>query len=149
MNITYRQATNLDIDVVTNLLLQLFTDHDPHSLRAENELLLEDKDAAIFLAFDRAEAVGIAHVAMRFEYVEGVDSSSCGYLEAIYVRDTYRNTGIAQQLVLHCEAWTLAHKSNILASDCEVQNLASAHFHEHIGFKEVSRNIHFTKDIKR
>ena len=60
MNITYRQATNLDIDVVTNLLLQLFTDHDPHSLRAENELLLEDKDAAIFLAFNGLDAIAVA-----------------------------------------------------------------------------------------
>lgn len=46
-----------------------------------------------------------------------------------------------------CEKWAKEHCCTEFASDCEVDNLASEQFHKAIGFKEVSRNIHFVKPL--
>ena len=55
--------------------------------------------------------------------------------------------GIAKALVLKGEEWAKSKNCEEFASDCEVENIESYLFHQQIGFREVSRNIHFVKKI--
>ena len=87
--------------------------------------------------------VGFSEVTLRMDYVEGLDSGGCGYLEGVFVKEEYRGQGIARQLVMTCQQWSEEKGGKGFASDCEQTNETSRLFHESIGFKEVSRNIHF------
>ena len=65
------------------------------------------------------------------------------YLE----KEEYTSKGVGKALINMCEKWAKEHCCTEFASDCEVDNLASEQFHKAIGFKEVSRNIHFVKPL--
>ena len=141
-----REAGLKDLDLVTELLSCLFTCHDQGELREENRGILQSQDETIWLASLGDTPVGAVHVAVRHEYVEGApEGFISGYLEAIYVLPAHRFRGIARQLVLQCESWSKEKGCKVLASDCELDNLAGARFHKKTGFGEVSRNIHFVK----
>ena len=111
----------------------------------EKELLasLEDEHRQFFLYIINNEVVGFSEVTLRMDYVEGLDSGGCGYLEGVFVKEEYRGQGIARQLVMTCQQWSEEKGGKGFASDCELTNETSRLFHESIGFKEVSRNIHF------
>ena len=111
----------------------------------EKELLasLEDEHRQFFLYIINNEVVGFSEVTFRMDYVEGLDSGGTGYLEGIYVQEDYRGLGVGRELVSCCQNWSKAKGAKGFASDCEITNEESRLFHERIGFKEVSRNIHF------
>ena len=49
--------------------------------------------------------VGFAQCGLRRDYVEGTESSPVGYLEGIFVKESYRSKGCAKELLLACESW--------------------------------------------
>ena len=103
--------------------------------------------AAFFLAFEQERAVGFAQCQLRHDYVEGTDSSPVGYLEGIYVADGYRKQGIAKAHLKACENWAKTKGCSEFASDCELSNLQSLHFHLSMGFEEANRIVCFTKKL--
>lgn len=76
----------------------LWPGHTEEELTAEMAELISSSEAVIFLAFEECRAVGFAQVQLRRDYVEGTTSSPVGYLEGIYVEETYRRRGIASRL---------------------------------------------------
>lgn len=145
-HLTFRHAGPDDLKLVTDLFARLFTDHDARQICEENRGIIQSEDETILLACLDNTPVGAAHAAVRREYVEGTFREDVsGYLEAIYVLPTYRFKGIARQLVLQCESWSKEKGCKVMASDCDLDNLASERFHKKTGFVEVSRNIHFIK----
>lgn len=74
-------------------------------------------------------------------------NSPCGYLEGVFVECPYRRKGIAKALVIKGEEWVKSKNCEEFASDCELENVESYLLHQQIGFREVSRNIHFVKEI--
>ncbi len=105
--------------------------------------LLAGQDVACFLAED----IGFAQCQLRHDYVEGTDSSPVGYLEGIYVDEAHRGKGVAAQLLQACENWASDMGCTEFASDCELGNAASQHFHEKAGFMEANRIICYTKKL--
>ena len=76
-----------DLITVTTLLRKLYGGHHTtQELIAENKVFLLDPTQAFFLAIDGDAAVGVAHVSVRREYVEGSNNDVCGYLEAVYIK---------------------------------------------------------------
>ena len=146
--ITYRAAMRGDLKKVAEMILLIYNeDNTFDSLYAEClELHASERDT-LQVAFDGDNAVGFAHCALRFDYVEGTDGGTIGYLEGIYVDPQYRLQGVARTLVAECQAWNRAKGCAEFASDCVIDNLESLRFHLSIGFAEVSRNIHFVKKI--
>ena len=53
----------------------------------------------IFLAISEEHIVGFAQCGLRFDYVEGTDSSPVGYLEGIFVLEEYKKRGYAKELL--------------------------------------------------
>ncbi len=93
------------------------------------------------------EYLGFAQVSMRFDYVEGSDSSPVAYLEGIYVKDENRRKGIAMALVKRAEEWGREKGCSEMASDCSLDNYLSIDFHNGIGFEEANRLVCFIKRI--
>ena len=126
MAIQYRRATPADLMTVTNLLRKLYGEHHTSAeLLAENRANFANPSQAFFLAYDDCAAVGIAHAAIRREYVEGSHNDVCGYLEAIYTEPEYRGRGIARELAYECEKWAARNHCTLFASDCELDNIDS------------------------
>ena len=90
---------------------------------------------------------GFAQCQLRYDYVEGTKTTPVGYLEGIFIKDGYRNKGYAKELLLECEAWAKYNGCQEFASDCEIDNINSLHFHKAMNFTEANRIICFIKAL--
>ena len=135
-----------DAYAAAKLAVQMW-EHPIDALAAEFEETLRSSEDAMFLYMDQGMPIGFAHCSLRHDYVEGTDSSPVGYLEGVFVEETYRKQGVAKMLVEACESWAKEMGCVEFASDCEIDNTASLAFHLSIGFAEESRNIHFAKKL--
>ena len=142
-----RKAEINDLTILAELACQLWPHHTVEEMYTEFAEILAKTDAAYFLAYAEETAVGFAQCQLRYDYVEGTDSSPVGYLEGIYVADGYRKQGVAKELLSACESWAKAKGCTEFASDCELDNVQSLQFHLNVGFEEVNRIICFTKKI--
>ena len=138
-------ATLDDLSNVANLALKLWPDSDYGELEKEMREAILNKQAFIALFMDADASVGFAHCQLRFDYVEGTESSPVGYLEGIFVDENHRNKGIAKQLLNYCEDWARKKGCKEFGSDCELENTQSYIFHLRVGFLEVNRLISFKK----
>ena len=136
-----------DIEKIVLLVKKLFTNTPIDKLR--NELIqdLVKKDIAIFVCYLKNEIIAFAQCQLRYDYVEGTNSSPVGYLEGIYVEPMYRKQGIAKKLLEECEKWSLKKGCTEFASDCELNNSISFNFHLSVGFEEANRIICFRKKL--
>ena len=142
-----RKAEIKDLSILAELACQLWPDHTVEEMCAEFAEILAKPDAAFFLAYAEETAVGFAQCQLRYDYVEGTDSSPVGYLEGIYVTESYRHHGIAKRLLHACEVWAKEQGCTEFASDCELDNMQSLQFHLNVGFEEANRIICFTKKL--
>lgn len=146
-NLRVHSADKTDLPALAGLGVKLWPTHTPDDLQAEFAETLRQPDAAFFLAVLDAQPVGFAQCGLRYDYVEGTDSSPVGYLEGVYVEPEWRRTGVATRLVAACENWARAKGCAEFASDCELDNIDSLRFHLGAGFAEANRIICFTKRL--
>ena len=142
-----RKAEAADQDAVASLMLQLWPHHIQEEMEREAGALLKQKDTAVFLKWQQNDPVGFAQCQLRHDYVEGCDSSPVGYLEGLYVKENHRGKGIAKELLITCEKWAKEKGCREFASDCELNNTQSLHFHMRAGFAEANRIICFVKKV--
>lgn len=141
-----RKAELGDLDALADLARKLWPDHEEGALRLDLAEILAKPDAAFFLA-EEGKPLGFAQCQLRYDYVEGTESSPVGYLEGIFVEDCFRSRGVARELLSACESWTKDQGCREFASDCELTNTASLAFHMALGFEEANRIICFTKKL--
>lgn len=136
-----------DLPDVVRLAFGLWPEHDPKELEAECADLL--KTGTLFALYEAPNGVpvGFAQCQLRHDYVEGTETSPVGYLEGIYVEPAFRGQGIARELLHFCEDWAREKGCREFASDCELTNTESLHFHLHTGFREANRIICFCKKL--
>ena len=79
--------------------------------------------------------------------MEGTETTPVGYLEGIFVKESYRNRGYARELLNKCETWAKDKGCKEFASDCELDNGNSFQFHKAMNFTEANRIICFTKKL--
>ena len=142
-----QKAEAKDVHAVAKLSCQLWPDNTVEEMRSELAGIIAKPDAAFFLAYEDDVPVGFAQCQLRYDYVEGTDSSPVGYLEGIYVEEGYRKQGIARELLSACESWAKEKDCAEFASDCELVNVQSLQFHLSVGFEEANRIICFAKRI--
>lgn len=142
-----RKALSQDLPQITQLACRLWPEHAPSDLLEEMSVLFNQGKVVFFLALEEDTAVGFAQCQLRYDYVEGTDSSPVGYLEGIYVKEEHRAQGIAKALVAACEDWARNQGCREFASDCELDNEQSLRFHLKAGFREANRIICFTKAL--
>lgn len=142
-----RRATIDDVDFLAEFAVKIYTGANVTELTEEFSENIRNENSAFFIKFDDEKPVGFAEAGLRFDYVEGTDSSPVGYLEGIYVLPEYRRKGFARALVGECEKWVKSKNCTEFGSDCELSNVESFNFHKSIGFLEANRIICFAKNL--
>ncbi len=94
------------------------------------------------------EPVGLAEAAVRHDYVNGAQTSPVVFLEGIYVVPSARRQGIAAQLIAAVSAWAAAAGYRELASDAQLENIASHALHAALGFEATERVVFFRKALR-
>ena len=142
-----RKATLEDVPQLVSLAIQMWKSHTVEDLtKIFCEHIRKGKNI-IFLAISEEHIVGFAQCGLRFDYVEGTDSSPVGYLEGIFVLEEYKKRGYAKELLGECQNWAKDQGCLEFASDCELDNEDSLKFHLKMGFAEANRIICFTKSL--
>lgn len=142
-----KSATKDIAVVVANLAIQMWEDTTIEGLTEEFIELIEKEDAQVFVKFVQDKAVGFAQCQLRYDYVEGTETTPVGYLEGIFVEEEYRGKGYAKELLSECQKWAKEKGCCEFASDCELDNVTSLKFHMVMGFEEANRIICFTKKL--
>ena len=132
---------------IANLAIQMWTETTVQELIEEFTDLISKEDAQLLLKYDQNTPVGFAQCQLRYDYVEGTETSPVGYLEGIFIAEEYRHKGYAKELLSECEKWAKEKGCTEFASDCETDNDSSFNFHMALGFEEANRIICFTKKL--
>ncbi|OGX78086.1 GCN5 family acetyltransferase [Exiguobacterium sp. SH31] len=143
-----RKANARDEAALLKLMQALWPDAPLIELTAELRLGLRSGKMHYFLATDNT-AVGFCQLSFRHDYVPGATSSPTAFLEGIYVDASLREQGVATRLVEAAASYARSKGCDELASDTEIDNNGSQHFHERIGFQEVERTVHYMKKLSR
>ena len=142
-----KKANIESINILVKLAIELWPNHDNNELVEEFSHLVNNDNVAFFIKYLDNEPIGFAQCQLRYDYVEGTNSSPVGYLEGIYVKEKYRKHGYAKMLLEECEKWSKKKGCTEFASDCEIDNVDSLAFHMAMGFEESNRIICFNKKI--
>lgn len=140
-----KRAEGNELKKAAELAVQMWDGHTVSELA--REFAEAGEETRFFLKYEGTEPVGFAQCQLRHDYVEGTDSSPVGYLEGIFVRETYRHKGYARELLTECERWAAEQGCREFASDCELENEESRRFHLAAGFAEANRIICFAKEL--
>ena len=79
------------------MAIQMWEDNDPSDLADEFRKLVKQDDAVCFIKCVDGSPVAFAQCQLRYDYVEGTDSSPVGYLERIFVAEEYRKNGMVNR----------------------------------------------------
>ena len=142
-----RKAEKTDLPAVANLAVLMWSDSSVDELITEFSDAISKSESTFFLKFKNNILIGFAQCQLRHDYVEGTKTTPVGYLEGIFVKEGYRNKGYAKELLSECEAWARHNGCEEFASDCEIDNISSFHFHKAMHFTEANRIICFTKKL--
>lgn len=142
-----RRAGKKDIDMVANLAVLMWRDHSVDELIHTFSEMISKGKGQFFLKYERDIPIGFAQCQLRYDYVEGTETTPVGYLEGIFVKEVYRHRGYAKELLAECEAWAKENGCQEFASDCEIDNTDSFQFHKAMKFAEVNRIICFAKKL--
>ena len=143
-----KRARIEDANVLADLGIQMWSDHDLEDLEAEFQELAMNDEAVCFIKYAEDKPIAFAQCQLRHDYTEGTESSPVGYLEGIFVSEGYRKKGYAAELLSECEKWAKEKGCTEFASDCELDNIDSLRFHMALGFEEANRIICFRKDLQ-
>lgn len=141
------EATYENIQDVAQLANIMWNDSTIKELESGFKEIIDDENAVIFIASKKEEVVGFAQCGLRYDYVEGTNSSPVGYLEGVFIKENFRKKGYAKKLLKYCEEWSRKKGCREFASDCELTNDISFKFHLSMGFAEINRIICFKKQI--
>ena len=144
------RLNNHNVEECARLAYSLWPDSEYKELLDEFKSMINSDKEECSLYYENEsskEYVGFAQASLRFDYVEGANSTPVAYLEGIYVDDNYRRKGIAKVLVECVEDWGKEKGCSEMASDCELDNYLSVDFHKALGFKEANRLVCFIKGI--
>ncbi len=149
-----RGAEPRDAEAWAQMRARLWPAADASELAAETRAFAAGSAppyiAAAFVAEARgplethAALVGFLEVAIR-PFSDGCDSMPVPHVEGWYVEPAARGQGVGRKLMKAAEAWACARDFRELASDTEIENLASLLAHQACGFEEVDQLRKFRK----
>ncbi|MBY4947243.1 GNAT family N-acetyltransferase [Cupriavidus respiraculi] len=109
-------------------------------------ILAGDHRFVAFVALDATQRmIGFVEIALRYDYVNGCETSPVAFLEGLYVVPEQRRQGIARMLCDAAMNWARAAGCTEMASDADLNNTRSHDFHASVGFEERERVVFFRK----
>ena len=126
-----RDARESDIEAWAALRAALWPDASMDQHRGEIvAMLAKDKRFAAFVALtDAGNIAGFVEASLRYDNVNGCETSPVGFVEGIYVRPEHRGTNIGRLLCATVEEWARTLGCTELASDALLDNSDSHAFH--------------------
>lgn len=116
-------------------------------LREIQEYLRDAHSKAVFFAeFELNNPIGFLEVSVR-DYAEGCEKGPVGYLEGIYVRESFRQKKIGSQLIGFAENWAMERGCMYMASDAHSDNHISIETHIKSHYTITSKLVHFIKEL--
>lgn len=125
----------------------LWPDHEDAHLLEMRQLLEQTQTLQLLSYNDQQQAIAMLEASIRYEYVNGTQSSPVAFLEGIYVLLEYRRSGVASALVQQVEDWARQFACTEFASDAALDNTISHAMHRALGFQETERVVYFKKNI--
>lgn len=142
-----KKAEIKDSFSLAHMAVKMWQDSSVLELEEEFKEIIHNDNNVVFIKFVDEKPIGFAQCQLRFDYVEGTQTSPVGYLEGVFVYEQYRKHGYAKELLMTCENWAKEKNCSEFASDCEFDNHNSYKFHMAVGFTEANRIICFKKVI--
>lgn len=142
-----KKAEIKDSSALAHMAVMMWQDSSISELEEDFKQIINNDNAIVFIKFADKKPIGFAQCQLRFDYIEGTQTSPVGYLEGIFVLEQYRNNGYAKKLLKACEQWAKEKNCSEFASDCELDNYNSYKFHMAAGFTEANRIICFKKGL--
>ncbi|HAT3730209.1 TPA: aminoglycoside 6'-N-acetyltransferase [Serratia marcescens] len=137
-----------NLDAWLALRAALWPSSSPEDHRAEMREILASPHHSAFMARGLDGAfVGFAEVALRYDYVNGCESSPVAFLEGIYTVEGARRQGWAARLIAQVQEWAKQQGCSELASDTDIANLDSQRLHAALGFAETERVVFYRKTL--
>lgn len=99
------EAGDKDTLILVQMAKEIWDNDNLLELEKEFIDMIHNKNETAFILREGDLAVAFANVSLRYDYVEGTDSSPVGYLEGIFVKEAYRKKSYARSLVMKCEEW--------------------------------------------
>ena len=143
---TIKKAQIEDLKNIAILASKLFHD-DCGVLEKEFDDLLKNADAFLIVAYENKIPVGFVQIQIRKDYVEGCKTNFVGYLEGVFVEESFRRQGLAKKMLAIGVSWAKEKGCTEFASDCELDNDASIAFHTALGFEIANKIVCFKKEI--
>jgi aminoglycoside 6'-N-acetyltransferase I len=105
-------------------------------------------DPAVMLVAERMpeRLAGYLQAGTR-PYAEGCESSPVAYIEAWYVDEDMRRTGVGRALFAAAEDWGRGLGLTEIASDTLIDNEISIAAHRALGYEEVERIVCFRRSL--
>ncbi|MEX0361515.1 MAG: GNAT family N-acetyltransferase [Allomuricauda sp.] len=131
-----------------DMTLKLFKDYPVERIERGLKSILKKSNQQTFMAKDSDLAVGFVSTSLRVDYVEGSTTSPVGYVDMVYVKESYRKHGLARQLFEQAEAWARTKGCIEMGSDTWLWNTNAQQFHEKMGYSKEEVLVHYIKPIK-
>lgn len=152
-NIVIRRAEPQDSGELAAMCHSLWPDSSAAEHRLALAPLLAGKPAgnlpAIVLLAQEPEGdiLGFIEVGLR-SHADGCDPSrAVGFIEGWYVAPEHRRKKVGALLLAAAEQWARNAGCQEMASDTWLNNFASHHVHEALGFEVVDRCVHYRKRL--
>jgi GNAT superfamily N-acetyltransferase len=142
MNGIVRQAVPEDRAAVFRLVAQFATSFVPQqaAFEATFERLLAKEDACLLVVVHEEIIIGYC---LGFDHDTFYANGPVAWVEEITVQETFRRSGIGQQLMTAFEAWAAARGSTLVA----LATRRAAAFYTALGYEESA--IYFRKILTR
>ena len=125
----------------------LWPEQDPAELASELPALLADPNQlAVVAEQDDGRLLGFAEARVR-PFANGVDEQPCAFLEAWWVDEDGRRSGVGRALVAAVEDWARRRGFHELGSDALLENTLGHQAHRALGFEERERVVCFRKKL--
>ena len=136
-----RKATLEDVPKLVSLAIQMWKSHTVEDLtKIFCEHIRKGKNI-IFLAISEEHIVGFAQCGLRFDYVEGTDSSPVGYLEGIFVLEEYKKATIADIDELVRTRIIVLRAANKLSNDVDMSLVEKESYEYYKSALEIGEHI--------
>ncbi|MDX1407664.1 MAG: aminoglycoside 6'-N-acetyltransferase [Saprospiraceae bacterium] len=144
---TIRPLEEDALDKLTEMICALWPECDAAEERLNYTRILKSTREGCLVARVGETIAGFIHLSVRHEHVEGATGSPVAYIEGVYVEPQYRRTGVGRALVNAGRQWGAQMGCRHYASDAELHNTASHHFHLANGFREVNRVVCYVQEL--
>lgn len=146
MEIQIRRITQADKAEWLRMRKGVWPEAPDEYLDYDMDDVLSSGKYVVFFALVDGVPVGMIEARLR-ESAEGCFSTPVGYIEAWFVDERLRGSGVAGMLTDAAENWAREKGCSDMASDTWLENAASIRAHAKLGYAEVERLVHFVKSL--